>query len=171
MKRFTRSFCLCALLAWCSNASAQATSSQSFRLRIPGILSIIPDNQSATIVHSLQERDQRFGWETWNVANQNGAGAVVTFQTDQAFTHESNLASKRDVRIDLGKRRSPRWRITDRRDQTNYQAGDETAVVRAESNRPGAGEFRLRITFIEETLDTLESGDYEITIVGTLVPK
>jgi hypothetical protein len=154
-----------------SACSAQETGSQSFRLHIPGLISITPVNSSALIVHDLRQRNQRFGWEDWVVANQNPAGAVVTFQTDRAFTNTSVPTAKRDVRVDLRKRASPRWRITKRRDQTDYQAGDESAIVRAESNRPGAGTFRLRITFIEETLDTLEAGDYEITVIGTLIPK
>jgi hypothetical protein len=171
MTRLTPICCFVAMLTCIHACSAQETGSQSFRLHIPGLISINAVNDTATIVHDLSESDQQFSWQDWTVRNQNRAGAVVTFQTDQAFTNQDFPTSKRNVRIDLRKKASPGWKISQKNDQTDYQSGDESAIVRAESNRPGAANFRLRVTFIEETLDTLKAGDYEITVIGTLIPK
>jgi hypothetical protein len=152
----------------CASVKAQ---DQTLRIRVPGLLSINASNHFEQIIHDETDGNQRFDWQYWQVVCNNAAGAVLTFETDQVFTHTTNPAFKRDVRLRLRKSGAPRWTITTGTDQTDYAGGDEVAVVEAETNRAADGEFRLRVTFLEEQFVNTLSGDYDMTITGTIVPK
>ena len=152
----------------CASAHAQ---DQTFRIRVPGVVSINASNHFEQIIHDETDGNQTFDWQYWQVACNNAAGAVLTFQTDQVFTHTANPAFKRDVRLRLRKNGAPRWTVTQNRDETDYAGGDEVAVVEAETNRASDGEFRLRVIFLEEQFANTLAGDYDMTITGTIVPK
>ena len=100
----------------------------------------------------------------------------MTFETDQAFTNISNPIAKRNVQlvleIDTVKTKpKPKWKLIQGTDQTDYNSGDELAVVQAESKKAGPAFFRLQVNFIEESFATLQAGDYELTVTGTISPK
>lgn len=170
MNRCLRSVIALVLLLHAPYVGAQ-TQQQTFKISLPGIVSITAENDLAEITHDLRERDQRFPSQRWSVTSQNSLGAVVTLQTNQAFTNTSDSTAKRDVQISLNIRNGPRWRVSQRRDETDYKSGDEIAIVRAESDRAGDANFNLRVIFREESVDDLMDGDYELTVIGTISPK
>ena len=158
-------------VACLSCASAQAQDAQPFRIRVPGLLAINASNHFEQIIHDETDGNQRFDWQEWQVVCNNPAGAVLTFETDQAFTHTTSPSFKRDVRLRLRKVRAPRWTITTNVDTSDYAGGDEVAHVEAETNRAADGEFRLRVIFREELFVNTLAGDYDLTVTGTIVPK
>lgn len=151
--------------------SLQAQQDETYRIRVPGLVSINASNHFEQIIHDETDANQRFDWQHWQVVCNNPVGAVLTFETDQAFTHTTNPSFKRDVRLRLRKNGAPRWTITQGQDQTDYAGGDEIAVVEAETNRASDGAFRLRVIFLEELFVNTLAGDYDLTVTGTIVPK
>ena len=159
------------LLLICIAPGTASGQTQVFGVTVPGLVSMNSVKDLAEITHDETENDQLFPWQFWTVSNLNSAGATVTFSTNRVFTHTTLPSSKRDVRLILRKWWAPRWRITQRRDTTDYSSGDETATVTAESNRAGSGIFRLGVDFIEKSFATTEGGFYEMTVIGTITPK
>ena len=155
-----------------TTAHAQTTSdSTTMVVRVPGLVSINARNDLVEIDHSLNNANQWFDWQYWQVSCNNQGGAIVTFETDQAFTHTTVATSKRDARMILARAGAPGWRITRTLGNTDYQGDDEVAVVSAESNSAGDGEFRLRVAYLEEDFNDTLLGVYELTVTGTIVPK
>ena len=163
-------FCTAIFAACLSCASAQAQD-QKFRVRVPGLAAINASSHFEQIVHDGTDADQLFASQNWQVVCNNHKGAVLTFETNQAFTHTTSPSIKRDVRLVLTKDVPSKWRVTNSADQTNYAGGDEVAIVEADTRKAVDGTFNLTVTFLEELfVDTL-AGDYEMTVTGTIVPK
>jgi len=164
------------LLIGCGTACAQTTDSETFRIRVPGEVSINATNHFAALAHDETDNNQTFPWQLWEIVSRGSKGAIVTFETDHAFTNTSNSSSKRDVQlvleIDTIKTKpKPKWKLIQGTDQTDYNGGDEVAVVSADSKKAGPAYFRLQVNFIEESFASLQAGDYELTVTGTISPK
>jgi hypothetical protein len=160
-----------AMIAMTTAHAQTASDSTTMAVQVPGLVSINATNDLVRIDHSQTNANQSFDWQDWQVTCNNRLGAIVTFETDQAFTHTTNPTSKRDARLLLVPGGAQGWRITRNLDRTNYQRGDEVAVVSAESNSPRAGQFRLRVSYIEEDFNDTLLGIYELTVTGTIVAK
>ncbi len=160
-----------AMSAMTTTHAQTASDSTTMVVQVPGLVSINATNNLVEINHSLNNANQWFDWQYWQVTCNNQRGAIVTFETDQAFTHTTEATSKRDARLILVRAGAPGWRITRTSATTDYQAGDEVAVVSAESNSPGDGEFRMRVAYLEEDFNDTFWGVYELTVTGTIVPK
>jgi hypothetical protein len=160
-----------AMTAMTTTHAQTASDSTTMVVQVPGLVSINATNNLVEIDHSLNNANQWFDWQYWQVSCNNQRGAIVTFETDQAFTHTTDATSKRDARMILVRAGAPGWRITRTLATTDYQRGDEVAVVSAESNSAGDGEFRIRMAYLEEDFNDTLLGFYELTVIGTIVPK
>lgn len=163
-------FCTAVFVACLSCASADAQD-QNFRVRVPGLVSINASNHFEQIIHDQSDGNQTFDWQAWQVVCNNAKGAFLTFETDQAFTNTTNPSIKRDVALLLEKVSGDKWKVHTATDQTDYAGGDEVALVEARTNKATDGEFRLRVTFLEELFVNTLAGDYDMTITGTIIPK
>ncbi|QDS87330.1 hypothetical protein EC9_15080 [Rosistilla ulvae] len=161
-----------------SVVQAQETQDQQrFQVRVPGLVAINATNSLAEMEHDLTEANQTFEWQPWQVTCNNVAGAIATFETDQAFTHTTNASVKRDAFLFLSNASgsiflaSDDWRVTHFADETDYKMGDGVAMVTAEVTGASDGKFLLRVVYLEENLAETIAGDYELTVIGTITPK
>lgn len=180
MTHLLRTNCAAAIaLAFCGNLvhAQDLQDDQRFRIRVPGVVSINATNHSAHIIHDFTENFQRFDWQPWQVVCNNAAGAVVTFETDQPFTHTTQPSVKRDVFLFLSDSVEtsvfPReaWRVRRATDETNYKSGYNVAKVWAEVDAPQDAKLHLKVEFLEENFAETIAGDYELTVTGTITPK
>ena len=155
-----------------SDARAQtANESSLMTVRVEGGLSINAVESLAEISHNETNGLQWFPWQFWDVTCNNDQGAVVTLETDQAFTHTLTSTSKRNAALIFLPAGAPGWRITNLISITDYAAGNEVARVSSESDAAGNGRFRLRVVYLEEDFNDTLNGAYELTVTGTIVPK
>jgi len=124
-----------AIFAACLSCASVQAQDQKFRVRVPGLAAINASSHFEQIVHDRTNANQVFAWQSWQVVCNNHRGAVLTFETNQAFTHTTNPSIKRDVRLELTKDVANKWRVTNSVDQTNYAGGDEVAIVEADTKR------------------------------------
>ncbi len=157
------------LLVSASAAQAQ-TASQAFRVVVPSSLAIVaPAGQSLT--HDQTDNNQTFGRQRWTVKGNVNNGVAVTFAANTPFIHESNGAMRRDAQLNLelaGFNGPANWTITTPADATNIGGGDNDARVAAASNGVGKANFDLTVTFVTGEFGTFASGNYNLTIVGTV---
>ncbi len=174
MNRTIIAFAFTAITAFSLATSAQAqtaTDTETFRVVIVPLFSINAPSPLVTLPHDESNNDQVFPPQNWLVTTNNAAGALVSFETNQAFTHTVDNSYKRDASLGLSIASGNAWAVTLGSAQTNYNAGIENVTVTAESNRAGAASFLLDVRFIEETFTDLAAGDYEMTVTGTLTAK
>ncbi len=172
MIKVRRLFALLAAVTVVASLAAQAhaqVDNETFRVVVPSRLSISAPAPLVSITHDETDNDQFFGAQQWTVMANSRLGATATFETNQVFTHTVDSTYKRNVKLDLTKASgSATWLVTAPTDTTNYAASDEIATVTAASTQPGAANFDLTVTFIEETFADLADGNYEMTVTGTL---
>jgi hypothetical protein len=159
------------VIAACLSCASTDAQDQRFRIRVPGIVAINASNHFEQIIHDETDADQIFDAQNWQVVCNNAAGAVLQFETDQAFTHTTNPSIKRDVHLALKKDKGPNWKVTIKNDQTDYAGGDEVALVEADTKKASDGSFDLTVTFLEELFVNTLEGDYDMTVTGTIIPK
>ncbi len=164
-------FTAIAAFSFATSAQAQTTDIETFRVVIAPLFSINAPAPLVTLPHDESNNDQIFPPQTWLVTSNNAAGAFVSFETDQAFTHTANTSYKRDASLGLSIASGNAWTVTLGAAQTNYATGTENVAVTAESDRAGAASFLLDVRFIEETFTDLAAGDYEMTVTGTLTAR
>ena len=113
---------LIAGVCYVGEASAQSTATQKFTVSVPSSISITaPSNVALT--HDQSDNNQAFPAQVWTVKGNSQNGVSVVFATNQAFTHTSNNAFKRDAKLDLslGAKQGPaNWAITKATDTTNF---------------------------------------------------
>ncbi len=152
-------------------ATAQtASASQSFTVVVPPSISIVaPSNQ--VITHDQSNNNQSFPIQSWTVKGNLAHGLNVSFATASAFTHSSDLNSKRNAQLGLtlaSSQGTAQWAVTKANDATNFAIGDELAEVTAVSDGVGRANFNLSVTFVTEEFGLFAAGDYSTTIVGTV---
>lgn len=160
-----------ASLVFVSATAAQAqTASQSFRVVVPSSLAIVaPAGQIMT--HDQTDTNQTFGRQRWTVKGNVSNGVAVTFSTTNPFTHETNGTMRRDAQLSLelaGTSGPANWTVTTPADATNIASSDGDATVAATSNGVGKANFDLMITFVTGEFGTFASGNYNLTVVGTV---
>ena len=113
-------------------AHAQVTDNQAFRVVVPSNMTIQAPVASVSIDHDETDGDQPFAVQQWQVRANNRLGATVTFETDQAFTHDTDSSFKRDAKLELAID-SPSlpagWVLDTATDQTDYAGSDEVEAV------------------------------------------
>jgi hypothetical protein len=174
MNRTILAFAFTAIAAFASATSAQAqtaTDTETFRVVIQPLFSINAPAPLVVLPHDESNNNQVFPPQNWLVTSNNAAGATVTFETNQAFTHTVNSVYQRNASLGLSIASGNSWTVNIGTAQTDYAAGNEVVAVTAESNRAGAASFLLDVRFIEETFTDLAAGDYEMTVTGTLTAK
>lgn len=156
-----------------SNANA-ATGTESFTVTVASELTIAPPAASATITHDKTDTNQVFPAQTWSVTQNGSAGASVTFKNDVPFT---NGTTKRDLKLDLAIASSEAtggWTVTTATDQTDYANATtpkNVATVAADATGPGNASFNLTVTFLDTNYSVLPSGNFAMTITGTITSK
>ncbi|QDV68503.1 hypothetical protein Poly24_22120 [Rosistilla carotiformis] len=158
-------------LAIAASAQAQETDSELFRVTVPSTLSITAPSATVSQIHDETDNDQVFPIQRWLVTANNTGGAMAVFTTDQAFTHTLDSNYKRDAYLTLAKASGDAWTVTNGSATTNYGSSLEEVSVTAESFTPGAANFDIGVSLVEETFTDLAAGDYELTVTGTLTAK
>lgn len=154
-----------------SPAAAQQSASMVYMVRVPPRMTIAAPSGMESITHSGTDADQVFATQRWTVDQNSPAGAVVTFNTEDAFTSTITPSLKRDARLDLvigSSESNSGWTVSLPSDQTNYASASEVAKVQAASSAPGSAAFDLTVTFLTGDIVTLASGDYMTTVTGTI---
>lgn len=154
-----------------SATGAQAqTASQPFRVVVPSSLAIVaPAGQVMT--HDQTDNNQTFGKQRWTVKGNVPNGVAVTFATNTPFIHDSNTSMRRDAQLSLelaGSTGPGNWTVTTAADATNMGSSDNDARVAATSNGVGKANFDLLISFVTGEFGTFASGNYNLTVVGTV---
>jgi|CXWL01.1.fsa_nt_gi hypothetical protein len=155
-------------LSFAASAEAQLTDTETFRVTVNSLMSVQAPAALVSQVHDETDNDQSFPVQQWLVTANNAIGATVVFQTDQAFTHTLDNSYKRDAGITLALASGAAWTVTVPSATTDYVGGTEVVSVAAGSNTAGSAAFDIGVTLVEETFSDLASGDYEMTITGTL---
>ena len=157
-------------LLFARSASAQVSATQTFIVRVPASISITaPSN--VVLTHDQSDNVQTFPNQQWTVKGNVQNGVLVTFATNQPFTHTVNNTFKRDAKLNLAlaSTQGPAsWNITKVTDTTNYVAGVNVAAVQASSTGVGRATFNLGVSFITDAYGTFAAGDYETVVTGTV---
>ncbi len=153
-----------------TNGLQAQTASQAYRVVVPSSLAIVaPSGQ--LITHDQTDNNQTFGRQRWTVKGNVNNGVAVTFAANTPFIHESNGAMRRDAQLNLelaGFSGPASWTVTTASDTTNIGGGDTDARVSATSNGVGKANFDLTVTFVTGEFGTFASGNYNLTVVGTV---
>lgn len=142
-----------------------------FTLTVPPFMSLTPLRGPQFRRHPGTAANLQFNNSLWWARTASSTGSTVTFTTDHAFQHTTNPVYKRDVRLRLPRMFvSPGsgWQFDTQTDQTDYEAGDETAMVQVSSTGPGVALIFMQVTFITGDVNTLPGGQYEVTVTGTI---
>ena len=156
-----------------SNAMAQTTGSQKFKVIVPTNISITPP-ADATITHDQSENNQAFPAQQWVVKGNTLTGVTVSFATGSAFVHTTDNTFKRNASLGLAvaSNQGPAtWNVTKASDATDYANADGVATVQAESNGVGRATFNLNVSFVTDGFGSFAAGNYESTVVGTVTAK
>ena len=152
-------------------AAAQGRDRQLMELRVAPIIGgkvRIQGGPSIEITHDGTMNDQLFGVQQWDAICNTRRGATVNIDTQFAF---KNGPSRRDARLEISIARSDPgagWVVTNALAETDYSNGNQSALVSAESSRPGDCTFDLKVTFITGSLTTLRAGRYFTLVQGTI---
>ena len=149
----------------------QASDTELFTVTAPTVLTVTSPAASVTITHDKTDSDQVFSVQSWTVAQNGAIGASISFATDQAFTNTVTSSFKRDAKLDLALASSDTgsgWALTTSTDTTDYGTADGVATVSAASTAPGDAASNLTVTFITTDFSTMASGDYAMTVTGTI---
>jgi len=155
---------------WLPTARAQS-GDNFYTLTVPPFMSLTPLRGPQFRNHPNTAANVQFNNSLWWAQTASATGSTVTFTTDHAFQHTTNPQYKRDARL-----RVPRmfvspgsgWQFDTRVDQTDYEAGDEIAMVQVSSTGPGVALIFLQVTFITGDVNTLPGGLYDVTVTGTI---
>jgi hypothetical protein len=156
-----------------SVAYGQVRGRQSFTVRVGPKVIVTAPSAEVTMKHDRKNPDTLSAAQRWIVDTNSQSGATVSFSTNQAFTHTARPEFKRDAALQLAiptSANGAQWEVVVGSDRTRHVLGaaGEKATVRAVSRRPGQGAFDITVTFLADPNDTLESGDYALTLVGTV---
>jgi hypothetical protein len=168
---FVGSFALVSFVS--SNASADTTQSQSFKVVVPQSLSIVAP-AAVTLNHNETDNPQTFPAQVWAVKGNSLAGVNVSFSTATPFVHTTDATFKRNAKLDLvvGATQGPAtWTVGASTDTTDYAAGDNVAQVSASSSGVGRANLNLTVSFITDSYGSFASGDYVTTVTGTIAAK
>lgn len=159
-----------ALTLFAGQAMGQATDDQLFTVEVPVVLTMTAP-ADAEITHDTTNANQAFPAGTWTVECNGVDGATATFATATVFTHTTDNAYKRDVKLSLALGTADTgsgWAVTTPTDQTDRANTDPVAQVVAASTAAGNATLNLTVEFVDNSYSTLAAGDYTTTVTGTL---
>jgi hypothetical protein len=166
---------LCVPLAIVSIVAAQhqharQTASQRLFVRVPPRVTVTAP-RAAVLAHDLTSDPQVFPPQTWSVSSNVPGGVSVLFSTDRAFTSDADPSLRRDavVELDVSASEGPgEWTILLSGSRTDYAAGEERALARAESRGAGRADLTLGVQFLGQPADELPPGTYSLTVTATV---
>jgi len=176
IKKFVFScFCTAALIGFASSdAMAQTSGSQTFKVIVPPSLSIVAPTSAVVITHNETDAPQAFPAQVWAVKGNMLNGVNVSFATATPFVHSTNNTFQRNAKLDLALgtvQGTAAWVVGTASDVTNYVGNDGIAQVTASSNGVGRANFNLTVSFITEEYGLFAAGDYLTTVTGTIAAK
>jgi hypothetical protein len=151
-------------------ALAQGTASQRYVVHVPPKVSVRAP-ADAFLNFDRGAGVQSFPAQHWEVSGNSRGGVTAVFSTDQAFTNAADSAHKRDAAIQLRivDATGPAvWRLDAPTSQTDYARGNERAVVQASSDSAGQAKFDLNVSFLSDSDETLQDGNYSLTVTATV---
>jgi hypothetical protein len=172
MKRFLMLAAVGAVLCSSQSAFAQLTASdtQRFVVSVPSAVAITAP-ADILIVHDLTDNDQVFPPQQWYVQGNVFTGVTTTFSVAAPFTHTINPAFQRDARLDIAIASTlgpALWNVDVPTDATDYQNGDNNALVQISSGAVGHAYADLTVTFQTIAFAQVLAGDYDTIVTGTV---
>ncbi len=153
-------------------AEAQQTdsASQRFIVSVPGNVQIIAP-VDAFLVHDESNADQVFPPQQWQVRGNVTTGVTTTFEVQTPFVHSLDPAELADAQLDISiaSTLGPAiWTVNTATDATDYNGGDNDALVQISSAFVGWAFADLTVTFRTVAFAQLMAGSYETTVIGTV---
>ena len=168
MRQFIR---ILAVVCSFAASSVGAQDSTDYTVVVPAAMSLEALRGPAVAVHPLTTANVVLTDSRWRARSSSPTGSTVVFQTDHSFWNQEDPAFKRDAIIRLTQLQGPPqggWTINVAQDQTNYAGGDEVATVSMSSTAAGMQMVRMEVEFITGDLPSLRTGDYLLTVIGTI---
>ena len=157
------------LLATASEICAQ--DSTHYNVRVAPAMTLDALNPDRTATHPMTGSDVMFSGQMWSARTTSGTGSTIRFTTDTAFRHINSPSFKRDARLRLTRisgNSSARWRFDVADDRTDHASGDENASVQVSCSGPGSAVITMNVQFLTGNLATLQGGQYQMTVTGTI---
>jgi hypothetical protein len=154
-------------------ADGQVHGKQGFRVRVGPRVTVSAPPAGLTSAREDGRPDTPLAAQRWSVDTNCQSGVTVSFSTRGAFTNTQRPERKRDAELDLtlpeGEDEAE-WTVLVGSDRTRHALGGaaERATVRAVSAGPGRGTLDVTVTFLANPNDPFESGEYALTLVGTV---
>ena len=148
-----------------------AQDSTRYQVRIAPSMQLDALSPDRTATHPMTGSDVMFSGQIWSARTTSGTGSTIRFTTDHAFWHVNSPGFKRDARLRLTRisgNSSARWRFDVADDRTDYANGDETAAVQVSCTGPGNAIITMNVQFLTGNLATLQGGQYQMTVTGTI---
>ena len=142
-----------------------------YQVRVAPAMQLDALSPNRTATHPMTGSDVMFSSQLWSARTTSGTGATIRFTTDHAFRHVNSPGFKRDARLRLTRisgNSSARWRFDVADDRTDYASGDETAAVQVSCTGPGNATITMNVQFLTGNLATLQGGQYQMTVTGTI---
>ena len=142
-----------------------------YQVRVAPAMQLDALSPNRTATHPMTGSDVMFSSQLWSARTTSGTGATIRFTTDHAFRHVNSSGFKRDARLRLTRisgNSSARWRFDVADDRTDYASGDETAAVQVSCTGPGNATITMNVQFLTGNLATLQGGQYQMTVTGTI---
>lgn len=160
---------LSVVLLWAKQSVAQVEF--SFGVDVLPFMSLEALRGPTSAVHPLTNANVVLSDSRWRARSSSSTGSTVTFATNHSFWNTTDGATKRDAILRLTRLQGPPtggWNIDVAQDQTDYTNGDEVATVAMSSMAPGMQMARMEVEFVTGDLNTLQNGNYELTVIGTI---
>ena len=157
------------LLATASEICAQDSTHYKVRVAPAMTLDALSPDRMAT--HPMTGSDVMFSGQMWSARTTSGTGSTIRFTTNTAFRHINSPSFKRDARLRLTRisgNSSARWRFDVADDRTDHASGDENASVQVSCSGPGSAVITMNVQFLTGNLATLQGGQYQMTVTGTI---
>ncbi|MFO1000555.1 MAG: hypothetical protein U0936_09455 [Planctomycetaceae bacterium] len=145
--------------------------STQYKVRILPAMTLDALSPDRTTTHPMTGSDVMFSGQMWSARTTSGTGSTIRFTTDTAFRHINSPSFKRDARLRLTRisgNSSARWRFDVADDRTDYASGDENASVQVSCTAPGSAIITMNVQFLTGNLATLQGGQYQMTVTGTI---
>ena len=171
MNPSVRQFLLMTTLLLTAAPDIRAQDSTQYKVRIVPAMTLDALSPDRTATHPMTGSDVMFSGQMWSARTTSGTGSTVRFTTDTAFRHVSSPGFKRDARLRLTRisgNSSARWRFDVADDRTDYESGDENASVQVSCSGPGSAVITMNVQFLTGNLATLQGGQYQMTVTGTI---
>lgn len=171
MKTPVRQLMLVMILLRAAAPQLCAQDSTQYRLHIAPAMQLDALSPDRTSTHPMTGSDVMFSGQIWSARTTSGTGSTIRFTTDHAFWHVNSPTFKRDARLRLTRisgNSSARWRFDVANDRTDYASGNETAAVQVSCTGPGSAIITMNVQFLTGNLATLQGGQYQMTVTGTI---